>query len=242
MLEYKISEISGFRYLILRICAVTFPAIQTKKVSELAHEILKEKILSKELAPGQRLNLDEIEVQLGISRTPLKEAMVLLEMEGLVKIYPRSGTFITNPSEEEILSSFEVRRILEIHAIELATQRARAEDIDNLISVVEELKKLAASPNIDAIYSEYVALDHQLHQQIALLAGNKRLSQAIERENTHVHMARVRYLRAETELPLAQNEHECIVAAMAARDVELAKKHMDDHLQRASLSLLRDMK
>ena len=169
---------------------MSFPAIQTKKVSELAHEILKEKILSKELAPGQRLNLDEIEVQLGISRTPLKEAMVLLEMEGLVKIYPRSGTFITDPSEEEITASFEVRRILEIHVVELATQRASEEDIDRLIAIVEELRQLADAPNVDEIYPDYVALDHQLHQQIALLAGNKRLTQAIEHENTHVHMAR----------------------------------------------------
>lgn len=95
MLKSEISEISGFRFLILRMCAVQFPAIHRKKVSEIAHDILKEKILSKELAPGQRLNLDEIEIQLGISQTPLKEALALLEMEGLVKILPRSGTFIS---------------------------------------------------------------------------------------------------------------------------------------------------
>jgi DNA-binding GntR family transcriptional regulator len=218
-----------------------FPTIQTKKVGEIAHDILKEKILSKALHPGQRLNLDEIEVQLGISRTPLKEALALLEIEGLVRILPRSGTFVTNPSVEDIMGSFEVRRVLEILAVELATQRASDANIEGLRVIVDDLQILADSPNIDAIYPDYVALDHNLHRQIARLSENGRLSLAIERENTHMHMARVRYRRAERELSLAQLEHENIVSAMAGRDAELAKKHMDAHLQRASRSLLRDM-
>jgi GntR family transcriptional regulator, rspAB operon transcriptional repressor len=222
-------------------CSLQFPAISQKKVSEIAYEILKEKITSKALLPGQRLDLDDIELQLGISRTPLKEALALLETEGLVKILPRSGTFITNPSKEDIQASFEVRRVLEIHAVELATLRASPEEIASLLAAVNELKSLADSPDIDSNYAEYVTRDHLLHKQIALLTDNPRLSQAIERENLHMHMARVRYPRAEKELGLAQNEHEQIVAAIAARNVKLAKDLMDAHLQRARISLLHDM-
>ena len=219
----------------------SLPRIKTRKISETAYEILRERIVSKEFAPGQRLDLDAIGQKLGISRTPIKEALARLEMEGLVSIVPRSGTYVTNPDAGEIGESFDVRRALEVYAVELAVQRASDEAIEELGAIVRELGELAAEEDRDAIYPHYLALDHQFHRHLVALSGNQRLCKAHERENVHAQMARIRYRRSERELDLAQEEHERLMAAMKTRDVQTAKAEMGAHLVRAKRSLLADM-
>jgi DNA-binding GntR family transcriptional regulator len=220
---------------------LSLPRISTYKVSEAAYEILREKIISREFAAGQRLDLDTIAEQLGISRTPIREALARLEMEGLVAILPRSGTYVTNPNPCEIAESFDVRRVLEVYAVELAISRMSDKDLENLSAIIQELGDLAAAEDRDAIYPWYLTLDHELHRQLVNLAGNERLRQAHERENLHAQMARIRYRRSERELDVAQEEHERILAALRARDVQTARAEMDAHLQRAKRSLLVDM-
>jgi len=220
---------------------VSLPRINTRKISEAAYEIMRKKVVSKEFTPGERLDLDTIEKQLGISRTPLKEALVRLEMEGLVEIVPRSGTYVTDPDPGQIAESFDVRRVLEVHAIELAARRASEEDLRALRKMVEELRGLTARQDRDAIYPRYLILDHQFHKQIVALSGNRCLCRAHERENVHAQMARIRYQKSEEELDVAQEEHERIMAALEVKDVERAKAEMDAHLRRATRSLLADL-
>jgi len=219
----------------------SLPRINIHTISEAAYDILREKVISKEFAPGQRLNLEAIEKQLGISRTPLKEALTRLEMEGLIKIVPRSGTYVTDPGPGEIVESFDVRRVLEVYAIELAVQRASDEDLRSLRTMVQELGDLTAAKDRDAIYPRYLSLDHQFHRQLVALASNQRLCQVHDQENVHAQMARIRYRRSERELDVAQEEHGRIMAALEARDVETAKAEMDAHLRRAKQSLLADI-
>ena len=223
------------------VTALQLPRIQAAKISDSAYEILRERVVSKELAPDQRLDLHSIEQQLGISRTPLKEALVRLEIDGLVRIVPRSGTFVTNPDRQDIMESFDVRRVLEVHAVSLAAERASAEELQVLQDIVDELGQLVQAPNRTAIYPRYLKLDRDLHGRIVTLAGNRRLRLSHSRENLHAQMARIRYRRAERELETAQHEHERIMDALMARDAEAAKAAMDAHLQRAARSLLRDM-
>lgn len=223
------------------VTALQLPRIQAAKISDSAYEILRERVVSKELAPDQRLDLHTIEQQLGISRTPLKEALVRLEIDGLVRIVPRSGTFVTNPDPKEIMESFDVRRVLEVHAVALAAERASAEELQVLQDIVDELGQLVQAPNRETIYPRYLKLDRDLHGRIVTLAGNRRLRLSHSRENLHAQMARIRYRRSERELETAQHEHERIMDALVGRDAEAAKAAMDAHLQRAARSLLRDM-
>jgi DNA-binding GntR family transcriptional regulator len=182
-----------------------------------------------------------MEKQLGISRTPLKEALNRLEVEGLIQIRPRSGTYVTDPTPDDIADSFEVRRILELYAVELAVRLAKDEDLARLEAMVGELAILAAAPDRDAIYPRYLSTDHEFHRQLVLLAENRRLRYAHERENVHAQMARVRYRWSERELDTAQQEHERIMAALKARDSGAAKAEIDGHLKRAKRSILADM-
>lgn len=220
---------------------VQFDRVNARTIRDSAYDILRQKVVSKEFAPGERLDLASIERQLGVSRTPLKEALARLEMEGLVHIAPRSGTFVTDPGAQEILESFEVRRALEVYAVGLAAQLASPTDLETLEGMVAELSALVETPDRQAIYPHYLELDHELHSHIVALAGNGRLKQAHDKENLHAQMARIRYRRSERELAVAQAEHLRILSALRSRDAGSAREEMDAHLKRAARSLLEDM-
>jgi DNA-binding GntR family transcriptional regulator len=220
---------------------LSLPTIDQPNLSDRVYEILRGSILSKRFAPGERLDLPAIGEKLGISRTPLKEALLRLEIEGMVKIIPRSGTYVTDLDPQDIADSFDLRRVLENYAIERAVDRLSDGDVDELARMVERLGELASAEDRDAIYPDYLQLDHRFHRRIVLLAGNERLQKAHARENVHAQMGRVRYRDSERELDIAQNEHERIIAALAARDKEEAKAVMDTHLRRAKRSLMKDM-
>jgi len=210
-------------------------------MSQEVYDILKEKILSKYFAPGQRLNLAEIEQQMGVSRTPLKEALNRLALEGLVEIKPRKGTFVTDPSPTEIAEAFDVRRVLEVYAVELAAKRVTESQLQQLRDKVKKLRSLTEVEDWTQIYQEYVAIDHEFHRLIVEFAGNKRLKELWEQVNTHVQMARARYRSAERELDQAQREHEEIMKAFEARNIDALREAMSYHIERAKQSLLRDL-
>jgi DNA-binding GntR family transcriptional regulator len=220
---------------------LTFPRIGTTSLSQVAYNILREKIISRELAPGQRLDLELIKNQLGISRTPLKDALKQLEIEGLITILPRSGTFVTDPDPAEIADSFDLRRILEIYAVELVVQRASDQTLQELGTLVQELGRLLDGADPVQIYADYLSLDHCFHQKLVSLADNPRLSQAHDRENMHSQMARIRYRSAIRDLQTPQAEHERLLGALQAREIERAKQTIATHLERAKSALLADM-
>lgn len=220
---------------------INLPLINTPKISETAYQILREKIISKEFLPGQRLDLNAFEVQMSISRTPLKEALARLEMEGLVVIHPRSGTYVTDPDPEDIAQSFELRRALEIYAAEIVAEQATPTELEQLDRLVEELGELVRAPDRNAIYPRYLELDHQLHAQLVSMTRNQRLIKVHQRENLHAQMARIRYRGSERELEIAQHEHEEIMRFLKAHDAPAARRVMSNHLHRAKCSLLSDM-
>jgi GntR family transcriptional regulator, rspAB operon transcriptional repressor len=219
----------------------TFPLITSLKISDSAYEILHEKIVSRELFPGQRLDLKLMQAEMGISTTPLKEALATLEMEGLVEIRPRSGTFVTDPSPDDISKSFDVRIALEVFAVGLVAKQVGAEDLQKLRSVIQELAGLASAPDQTSIYPKYLHLDHQFHELLVSMTKNERLIMIHRRENLHAQMARIRYRRSERELQVAQGEHELLIQALVAHDMRAAQEIMESHLQRAKLSVLADI-
>lgn len=217
------------------------PLLTQPKISDEVYRVLKEKIFSKQYVPGERLNLLELEKRLGISRTPLKDALNRLAGEGLIVIEPRKGTFVTNPTCKEIAEAFDVRRVLEVYAVSLAAGNMTGKHLDRIRALVRDLRKLTDTENWDRIYQKYVLLDHALHQLILEIAGNERLKQCWDQVNTHVQMARIRYGRAEGELAQAQQEHEQFLQACEAGDVSAMQQAISNHIDRAKRSLLQEV-
>ncbi len=200
----------------------------------ISYDLIKEKITSKEFAPGTRLNLDAIEKQLGISRTPLKQALDRLALEVIIEFLPRSGTFVSNPSPKKSANRLRCAVRLKSTAVGLAAPWIRAEELENLKGLLKQLQELFAEQALNDFYPRYVETDHLFHHQIIVISRNKRLLQAFEHENVHAQMARIRYRHPEGELELVQEEHEQILAALAAHDTGAARLAMEAHLQRAA--------
>jgi len=156
---------------------VQLPHLSHSNINEKVYELLKERILSKVFAPGQQLNVREIGNQLGVSRTPLKDALNRLAAEGLVEIRPRSGTYMTAPSLRDIEELLDVRRVLEMYAVELAVKRITESERQFLGRIVAELGTLVARRDWGPIYQRHVELDHDLHQYIVHCSGNRQLEQ-----------------------------------------------------------------
>jgi GntR family transcriptional regulator, rspAB operon transcriptional repressor len=219
----------------------TLPRINTPAIRDAAYEILREKIMRKEFSPGQRLDLDAIERQLGISRTPLREALHRLASERLVEIVPRSGTFVTVLRPEDIAESYEVRRAIELYAVEQATQQATDQQLAECRALHRELARLGAAEDVVATYPRYLSADYEFHRQIVALANNQRLARAYERENVHTQLARVHYRRIMRDLEVTQHEHEAILVALERHDAAAARAAMDAHLVRAKVAILADI-
>jgi DNA-binding GntR family transcriptional regulator len=217
------------------------PRLQHASISDQAYEVLKQGIFSRHFTAGQRLDLTEIEEQMGISRTPLREAINRLALEGLVKTVPRSGTYVTVPSRRDIAELFEVRQILEVHAIGLAVDRITEEQIDRLTEIVRRMRDAVDVTDRTQTYSEYTELDHAFHRLIVESAGNKHLREVWEQVNVHVQMARIRYRRTDRELDISMAQHEEILQTFSERDPTLLRELMGRHIERAKQALLRDL-
>ncbi len=220
---------------------VFLPQVSSQKISNQVYDLLREKIISKEFAPGQRLNLNAIEEQLGISRTPLKEALARLEMEGLVEITRGYGTFVTNPGPEAIAESFATRLAIESYAAEIVAEQASDAEIESLAAMVRQLGALVAASDRLAIYPQYLELDHEFHTMLVGLVRNRRLSAVHQRENVHAQMARIRYHGTELELDETQREHEVLMAALADRDGARARQVLRAHMTRGARWVLDNM-
>jgi DNA-binding GntR family transcriptional regulator len=220
---------------------MAFPEVEQTRVSDRVYGILRQKILSKQLLPGERLDLDSIEQQLKVSMTPIKMALDRLAVEGLVEIRPRRGTYVSSLSQTEIAEAFDVRGIMERYALELAVRQMNDQQRQHVRRLVKQLDSMLEENDWNSIYPQYVDLDHELHRFLVQAAGNRRLLSLYDHNNVHVQMARARYTRAEKELAVAQKEHEELLRLIERKQALEAAAAVGRHIERAKVSLLRDL-
>jgi GntR family transcriptional regulator, rspAB operon transcriptional repressor len=216
--------------------------IPKARLNDSVYDVIKENILSQVFAPEQRLDINELSHQLEVSATPLKDALNRLAAEGLVEIIPRRGTYVTSLKPTEIAETFEVRKALEVLAVQLFLERALDIDLQEIANMISRLDEYASSQDRNAIYQEYVNVDRAMHRRIVELARNQRLLAAYEREHSHMYMARARYGTSEESLEQAQEEHRHLREAVLARNIPLAQEIIDKHIQRAKESLLNEIR
>jgi len=217
---------------------INLKRIKTQKKSDVAYEVLYEKIISKSFVPGQRLDLVFIETQLGISRMPLRLALTRLEYEGLIEIVPQSGTFVTNPSSKDLADSFDMRVVLECYAIDLAISHLTEQNLQKLKKYIGEMEELIQTDNWDPIYHKYIDIDTKFHKELAVIAGNQRLIKAIDQENTHLQGSRKLLNYLKDDLVVTINEHKQILSYIIERDAGNARNAMSNHLYRVKMALL----
>lgn len=189
---------------------------------------LRRAILSFDLRPGQPMLEIELAQRFGVSRTPVREAIRRLSMDGLVDVIPYKGGFVRTLTRNEVQEIYETAEGLEGMAAFLAAQRGGADGIKLLGKAVRELKRAFKRDEMTALVDADEAFHRTLHQ----LASNKYLVDSLARLHEQVH--RVRYLtaRAFNKNPKSVEEHAATFEAIRAGDAELARQITQRHWQR----------
>ena len=206
------------------------------KFADAAHEAIRNGIRMGHILPGTRLQEGELATQLGISKTPVREALGRLVGEGLATTSGRTGVYVTRLSHDEMIDLYEAREIIEPPLARLAAERATDEDIQALHESVAEFE---SALHADDIYS-LMELDSQFHEMIASIAGNGMLAGARERLDNCIAIARVTSLRRAQHKTsaLSLKEHNQICSAIANHDGKKAERRMAEHIRKRRQGLL----
>ncbi|MGV3570482.1 MAG: GntR family transcriptional regulator [Ramlibacter sp.] len=194
---------------------------------------LRERIFAGELVPGTFLDEAQLAAQLKISRTPLREALKVLTVEGLVRHEPRRGCFVNEVTEQDLDEIFPVLALLEGRCALEAAGNATDADLEALEALHQKLARHAKARRIN----DYYAANFAIHEAIIALARNRWLAMVIADLRKIVKLARLQQLHAPGRLDQSLSEHLAVFAALKARDGEGAEAAMRTHLQRQRAAL-----
>jgi GntR family transcriptional regulator, rspAB operon transcriptional repressor len=194
---------------------------------------LRVELVSLQRRPGEAVSEAEIALSYGVSRTPVREAILKLSDEGLLEIFPQSGIFVSRIPVAALPEAIIIRKALEETTARLAAERATSSQILALHSILERQREANAAQDGDAFHQA----DEMFHATIAGVAGYPGIWTLIQQVKVHVDRYRRLTLPQQGRIAQAIGEHEAVLAAIEARDPPAAKIAMEFHLER----LLRDI-
>ena len=192
---------------------------------------LRQAILKGELKPGERLMEIALAERLGVSRTPIREAMRKLELEGLVVMIPRRGAQVANITEKDLNDVLEVRIALENMAIEKACQNMTEDSMSKLWVAAKAFERTTAEGDLVKMAEADVAF----HEIIYQASDNRRLIQVLN------NRYRVEYLKEEETRNLLVREHEEMTRAIRERDVKNAQRIAYQHIENQRMGIIRSI-
>lgn len=199
---------------------------------------LRQAILRGELKPGERLMEIHLADRLGVSRTPIREAIRKLELEGLVTMIPRRGAEVARITEKNLRDVLEVRRALDAFSCELACDRITKQEEEELRRACEEFADATTTRDATVI----AAADVRLHDIIVRAAGNDRLTELINNLSEQMYRYRFEYIKDTSNHDKLIEEHRIIYESIVKKDKQTAartaKLHIDNQ-ERSILNLLR---
>ncbi|MFW6053090.1 MAG: GntR family transcriptional regulator [Desulfosalsimonas sp.] len=208
------------------------PIIDLNNINKKIYDYIKENIIWCEFPPGTKINVKKLCGYLGVSYTPVKDALYQLAGEGLVIISPRAGTYVRNITEEDIHEVLKVRLYLEEAAVTEIVPRLTDEQLRILKSIYEESVSIAVDQRDKGSYKRFLECDSDLHRTIIDFAGNKWLNETYSNLNVHMQTFRYLVLRGiQGKLPTTDHDHKMIIDAFFERDVEKVKKAVSNHIR-----------
>jgi len=201
---------------------------------EWAHEHLLSMLLSRQIAPGARIGIDAVARKLGISQTPIREALSRLEAEKLVHKVPNVGYRASaQMTRQEVNDLYALRLLIEPYAAARAAESMTDESLRILTEMQQEPAGIEAGSGI--AYARFAGADSVLHHLVATGSGNRLIADTIERLHVHLHI--FRYLYSTNAPEEAAEEHKRLIDALLARDPAAAEAAMRDHLERSRVRM-----
>ncbi|NMA82681.1 MAG: GntR family transcriptional regulator [Epulopiscium sp.] len=200
---------------------------------------LREAILKGDLTPGERLMEKQLAEMMGVSRTPIREAIRKLELEGLVVMAPRKGAQVAEITEKDLQDVLEVRAALEALAVRLACEKMKKEELDKLRRTMEEFKEAADAKDVYGMIDK----DVEFHDIIFRSTENERLMQIVNNLREQIYRYRVAYLKHSHHHTGIQEEHEDILRVIEEKRVEEAENVATVHIhnqEKAVIQLIRE--
>ena len=203
-------------------------------LAERAYEELKGAVLANRLRPGDALSVPALAAQLGISRSPVREAVQRLIHDGLATHVVHRGAVVATVDVEDVRQLYVVREVMEGLAARLATERLDATGVAELRALLEEHERLVASGEGEKRHTE---MDMAYHRLIREVAGNAHLSAALDTIQGKAHLALHSLWRSPEAPRLAVEEHRRIFEAMTAGDADSAERAAREHIHRLRIRL-----
>ena len=208
-----------------------------KPLRELVCEHIREAIINGTFAPGERLMEIQMADEMGVSRTPVREAIRKLEMEGFVVMIPRRGTYVSNMSIKDINDVYEIRISLDTLAAGLAAERISDEELEELQRLLVKVGNAIEENDM----AKVVEADIEFHDVLYKASRNERLRNIINNLREQITVIRGVSMRYPGRLKDTQEEHRRLVESIAARDVEKSQEIARIHLENAERTLMTAM-
>lgn len=196
---------------------------------------LRQAILRGEMEPGERLMEIQLAQKLGVSRTPIREAIRKLELEGLVIMIPRKGAEVAHITEKDMRDVLEVRSTLEELVVQLAIKNVAEEKLDELRAANRVFESAVVSKDVVNI----VEADVKFHDILYSMTNNPRLIQIINNLREQMYRYRLEYVKDARTHSILISEHNDIIKQIKEKNVDVARKVIHQHISNQEKGIIR---
>jgi DNA-binding GntR family transcriptional regulator len=203
---------------------------------ERIYQILKTYIIEGELKEDAKITEAELSKQLGVSKTPVREALSRLVIEGLITLHPNKRMTITKISTKDVIEVYQLRKCLCGLAATLAATRITEEDVVKFREMIREMELFVEKGKV----IEYSKAADRYHSLMQHLSGNSRLENLSNNLHEQVYRYRVKSLKVKGRIEKSLSEHKKIIEAIIRNDPKQAKKFCQEHLDNALKNILRN--
>ena len=210
------------------------PMIESRPIRDIAYEVLKHAIVSGEIPAGERIIETEYADRLHISRTPLREALRKLELDGLVESQVRKGVIVRAFTVDDIEQIYTIHNALELITLPAVIENATAEDLASLHTKLNEMDRAMASDDLATLSP----LARAFHASITAISRKKRIIRAIASQDEYITRFSAMSIRQESRRDAAHQEHHELVRLIEQRDLAAFSDLMTRHIERSKENCL----
>lgn len=198
-----------------------------RNLNDRIYYYIRDLIVKNEFKPGSRIKYNELINMLGVSRTPLRDAINRLERDGLVEVKARSGTYVSVPKAKDIIEIYDLRRALELLALELSFNSIKREELERLMEEANDAELAIDKGDTEPFFQA----DRKFHRLFIHRSNNTRLIQIMEMLEVQIEWFRVIITKNFDRPKQANDKHKKIIEALYNEDLNKAKELMAAHIE-----------